>query len=105
MPDRFTSGALNHNLDGTFTMEGVFDGIVFRFDFDSMDIDCFAWNDIHNRFKSPNSENLKDIKNLCNDFILDDDIELFQCLADIFDEILNDGFKFDNKAEIIIGGN
>ena len=101
--DRFTEGTVHQNTDSTFTIEGVFDDIVFKFDIDSINIDCTAWNDIQNRGKHPSRDNLDEIRDLFNNFILDPDIELFQDLADIFDDILNDGFRFDNNAEVMFG--
>lgn len=105
MPDRFSEIYIGPLLGGKFVFEGDFDGIAFEFNFDGIVIHEILWVDLKGRGKSLSTQQLNEVRDVCNDRLLDLNIDLLSCVADIFNEMLNDGFKFDDKAEIMFGDN
>ncbi len=102
----FEECTIGETLTGRVIFEGLFDDLEFEFKVDKGNVILCRWIDYLGRGLDPQEYHLDQIEALadrCRNSNGDVAGERYDELGGILSDILKDGFKFDDNAEIMFG--
>ncbi len=90
-------------FDSTFTVEGTYDGVKYFFQGTEKGFSRMDFIDSKNRNRFPDQKQLDQLLEIFKDTIANPVQESMEPMEGLLEEILGDGFKFDDNAEIMFG--